>query len=260
MAGVDISALDCQFEVFKSTKREPNTASLTVFNMAQTTLGRINDTDQGLIRISAGYVGGLSSLLFVGEARGPVTEIQDVDRSITFEGRDGGRNYAISRMAQSYPPGTRAFDVLQDCVEAMRVGRGNLSEFQDFALSHGGADFPDGFTAHGQTHRIVNQICRGAGLRWSIQNNAFQLLRRRQALQTTAVRLSPETGLKDTPVKGKRGRVQAISAIIPGLDPGRRLILESRTVSGTYIIKAVTYSGDTRGDNWDATIDLVPVE
>lgn len=255
---IDISALDLTFQIKKSTKRSPNTCTVTVHNLSDSRREEIKSARRPLVQVRAGYRDE-NSLLFVGNARRQFQEIQELDTSLTVEARDKGNEYASARVSQSYAPGTRVVTVMADLVDALNIDRGNLSEFNNLTLGHGGSTFPDGFVSQGQAHRVLSRLVRGAGLRWSAQNGALQLLRRGRPLQTQAVLLSPSSGLLGSPTREDKGLVTAVSLIQPGLDPGRRVQLESRFISGTYEVKAVQYDGDTAADTWDATLTLKPI-
>lgn len=76
------------------------------------------------------------------------------------------------------------------------------------------------------------------------------------ALQRTALLLSPETGLLDSPEIGDHGHVKAKALLIPDLVPGRLVVLESELARGTYRIEKAEYTGDTAGEDWDVELDL----
>lgn len=256
---VDVSSLDMSFSVMRSSRREPNTAEVTIRNLAPTTRGRLASTPNPRLVLRAGYVsdGDLPPTLFVGDAREVHSEPEPLGWITQISARDGGRAFRHARMLKSYGEGTRVLQVLRDAVEVLGVGEGNLAELEPFVVLQGGAQtFPDGYVASGPAHRVLNSIVRGAGLRWSIQNNAIQILRRGVALETQIVRLSSSTGLVDYPAEDEKGTITARCLIMPGLDPGRRVRLDSKNKSGDFEIRKVEYSGDTAGTDWYATLEL----
>jgi len=84
-------------------------------------------------------------------------------------------------------------------------------------------------------------------------------MRRRTPLQRTAQLLNASTGLIGSPSKDKKGVVTARVLIRPGLDPGRRVVLESALVSGSFEIRSLEIVGETRGNEWTATLELRPL-
>lgn len=263
---IEVSDLDLVFQVEKSTKAEPNKATLAIYNLAPTTRGRIMAAENPRVRIYAGYQETGAALLFTGDARGKKTDRGGVEVVTTLEAQDRGRAYQLSRINRTFPAGTRVSVVLESLVDALGIGRGNLDEVaQGFTLSNGATEFSEGFAASGPVHRVLDGIIRGAqvdgrgaGLRWSVQNGVFTVQRRGQPVQTRATVLSPSSGLLGSPTPGERGEVTALSQIQPGLDPGRVVKLESTDLDGGYTVAAVKYAGDTRGEAWDASLVLKP--
>ena len=256
---LDVSDLDLGFTVERSTRREPNTAEIRIWNLSRDSRALVEDTPNARVVLRAGYAedGDPPPVLFVGDKRRAWTERDGPDFVTIVQSRDGGRAYNQARISRSYAPGTPVRSVLVDVVEAMGIGRGNLDEFSSaYALRNGADSFPDGFVASGPVRNVLDDLVRGAGLRWSVQNGALQLQRRGTPLQTRAVLLSHETGLVESPTRDEHGTVTALCLIQPGLDPGRRVVLESDVISGGFEIRKVSYTGETRGNDWHATLEL----
>lgn len=261
---LDVSELDLSFSIEKSTKREPNTCEVRVHNLSPDSRAEIEGARGPRVVLRAGFEddGDPPPVLFSGDARLQWTERDGTDFVTHVQARDGGRAYAEARVSRAYGPGVAVRDVLADAVDALEIGRGNLGEFSTAALRTGATRFEDGYVVDGPARGVINTILRGAGLRWSVQNGALQIMRIGQALQTEAVVLSPDSGLVESPTRVRegteRGKVTARCLLQPGLDPGRRVVLESRVISGEYEVRKVTYSGDTKGNDWHATLEMRP--
>jgi hypothetical protein len=259
---LDVSALDLTFNVSKSTSREPNTAEIRVINLSRENRARLERADRPRVVLRAGYEadGDPPPVLFVGDARRVFSERSGLDIVTTLQASDGGREIQTARISRSYAPGTEISKVLRDAVEALGVGVGNLSDFEGAYRARNGASvFPDGYAADGPARRVVQDLARAAGLRWSVQNGALQLLRVGQALQSTALRLSATSGLVGTPTRDEAGKVAATVLLQPGVEPGRRVILASDTIEGGYEVRQTVYKGDTSGADWYATLELAPL-
>jgi len=255
---LDVSALDVQFNVAKSTTHEPNTAEIRVFDLSRENRARMESAERPRVVLRAGYLadGDPPPLIFVGSARRVFSDREGLDIVTTIQASDSGREVQMGRISRSYAPGTRAAVVLRDAVEALQIGAGNLSDFEAiYATRNGSATFPNGYAADGPARRIVQDLTRAAGLRWSVQNGALQLLRVGAALQSTAVRLSASSGLVGTPTRDERGKVTATALIQPGLEPGRRIVLDL----GGYEIRQAVLKGDTAGTDWYATLEAAPL-
>ena len=184
VGNLDISDLDIAFSVEKSTKREPNTCDLKVWNLSQDNRSKIETEDDLTVYLRAGYKsdGDPPPVLFVGDVRRAFSEVDGVDVVTTLQARDKGRAYQQARLNKSYGPGTSIVQVLRDAVDALGIGRGNLSDFS-FSLSNGSQNFNQGYVASGQAHRVVSNLLRGCGYRFSVQNGSLQIMRRGQPLQ-----------------------------------------------------------------------------
>jgi len=257
------TALDVAFEVEKSLAREPNTATVKVFNLGRQRRDALSDGDQ--LELRAGYLD-LVSTLFVGEARHVYSERHGPDIVTIAEARDGGREYRTTRLDRGWSPGTSVAAVVDAAVEAMGIGAGNLGQYRDQLTLEEGGDgiFRDGYVASDAAWRVLSVILSDCGLRWSVQNGNLQVRQPGQPAEQQAVYLSASTGLIGSPsrdIGGARGTqrrmtVNASSLLRQGLYPGRIVVLESSEVDGNFRVKRARYVGDTSSDDWRAELVL----
>jgi hypothetical protein len=259
------------FEVERSVRSTPNKATVQIWNLTRDHQAQIEQAADAQVIVEAGYVSdrGLETI-FSGElwrargsSSGPTgirTERSGAVDAITHvEARDAGVAYQQARVERSFAAGVSVATVLRACADALGVGSGNLGDVADLAqLDAGGTTYPEGTVLSGQAARELTRILDPLGLRWSVQSGALQVLRRGQSLRSQAVRLTPETGLVGVPEVGTRGAVKAVSLLTPDLCPGRPVLLESARVSGRYLVRSVTYRGDSHGQDWYAECDLAP--
>ncbi len=261
VAEIDLSDLDIAFRVERSTRREPNTAEIRVWNLSPATRAVVEIG--GIVVLRAGYAD--PPMLFRGDSRAIWTTREGSDWITTITARDGGRAYSEARIARSYQAGTSIVSVLEDLVSDLEIGRGNLDEFVSaYTLRNGATTFPDGYVAAGSAARVLSDLVRAAGLRWSVQSGALQIMLRGQAIQTREVVLSADSGMVESPTwdetgtrtRGRRGLLSVKTLIQPGIDPGRRVRVQSALVDGDFEVSKAAYSGDTRGDDWYASLSL----
>ncbi len=261
IGGLDLSDLDIAFKVARSVRREPNTAEIQIWNLSRTSRATVEAG--GTLVLRAGYED--PPVLFRGDSRAVETSREADDWVTTIWARDGGRAYSEARIARAYAAGTACATPLRDALAEMEIGEGNLEEYtQAFRLRNGAARFEDGYVAAGPCRRVVNDLVRAAGLRWSVQNGALQLMSRDQPLQSRSVVLSSDSGLIESPTwdergrltRGRRGILTAKALIQPGLDPGRKVFVDSEHVTGHFEIDAGTWAGGTRENDWAATLSL----
>lgn len=255
---LDLTDLDLSFKVTRSVRREPNRAEIQIYNLSETTRSQVENG--GEISLFAGYED--PPQLFRGDSRYVWTVWDGFDAITTVTARDGGRAYADVQIARSYNPGTLVATVVRDIVDAMGIGRGNL---EDFSLTlRDQSTLADGYVAHGRASRVLNDLIRSSGHRWSVQNGSLQIQRQGQALQTRSVVLSADSGLIGVPTwdergnrtRGRRGLLSAVSLIQPGIEPGRQVRVEAGDIEGDFEVRAIEYVGSTFGQEWDAKLTL----
>jgi hypothetical protein len=274
--GAEIASLDLSFETTKSTKPEPNTCGIKIWNLAPEHRRQLEGAQNLALTVDAGYVD-LHEIIFSGDVRvassrrstsasrrprkqdGSLAHrAEGVDVVTEIEAEDGGRAWRTATVSWSFARATTVEAVLREALRAMDLGEGNLREIGTIGLAEEVLTYASGTVLSGPAHREVDRIVRSCGLTWSIQNGALQLRRGGAALATTAVRLTPATGLLGSPAPDAENRIECVALLVPGLYPGRPVVLESREVSGSYQVARVRYVGDTAGAEWQSQLVLEP--
>ena len=253
---VDLTDLDLAFKIERKTRGAAGVAEIRVWNPAQRTVAAAERGAQ--IRLSAGYSGSVP-LIFSGAIRSASVSREGPDRILTILGRDNGSVYfETARLSRAYAPGTPLSSVIRDLVRTVQIGEGNLPEIIDsLRLRGGAATFESGYAIDGLASRALTALLSGAGYRWSVQHGAVLALRRGGSPSISGALLTPDTGLVEIPTWDARRRVlTARSLIRPGLEPGRKVRIESEAATGDFDIRSVTWIGDTRGEDWTAEMSL----
>jgi hypothetical protein len=257
------------FDIERTTRSRPNTATVRIWNLTRSHQREIEQAATAQVVIEAGHAEHRGAeTIFVGElfrARGQRasaigTDISGLDAVTSIEARDGGRAYQRARISQGFEAGVSVVTVLRALARAMGVGNGNLDQVAGIELDAGGTSYPEGTTLTGQASRELTRILRPLRLTWSVQHGHLQILRRGTALQTTAVRLTPSSGLVGSPEVGTRGKVTATALLTPDLWPGRQVVLDSERVDGTFLCTTVRYRGDSHANEWFAECELEPLQ
>lgn len=255
------------FEIERDLRPSPNKATVKLWNLTRDHQSQIEQAARAQVIVEAGYEQdrGLRQLfrgeLFRGRGGAGVGTAGEgaVNAVTTVEARDGGVEFQQARVSQGFEPDVDVATVVRACARAMGVGLGNVDEVLASAeLEAGGNTFPEGTVLSGQASRELSRVLEALGLTWSIQHGLLQLLSRGQGLDRQAVRLAPETGLVGSPEVGTRGRVKVTALLSADIWPGRPVVLDSDRVSGRYLARAATYSGDSHGQPWYARCDLAP--
>lgn len=273
VGGIGFKDLDCEFTIRKTLGPEPNTCSLQIYNLKQTSRAALESLNVyaprgskksgvrvGKIQteISAGY-DGVTSLLFRGELRTAISTRSGPDWVTTVEGEDGGRAVYSKRITASYPPGTTKYKVVAACASALGVGLGNIADVADVLADE---VYASGTVLDGQAAEELRRITRPMKLTWSVQDNALRWLRLGGGLSNNlkaAVNVSADTGMIGSPSCSATGEITVTSLLVPNVTPGGYVVLRSDQYNGTYRIMAVTHHCSTFGPQWYHEMSLLPV-
>lgn len=289
---LDVSALDVEFKIVASTKPVPHRCALTIWNASPdhraqlVRRNRPNPDSRHLVgvpvQVEAGYVGE-TSVLFSGDLREVASMRDGPDWKTTLAGEDSGRAFREARINRTFAAGTPVGTVLSACASALGLGLGNVADFTAGAEIAGvGSTLPHAMTLSGPAAKELGRVVASLGLTWSAQRGVLQLMRKGKPLALGAIRLAPDTGLLDSPeaaidasvslgnaqqfAAGARGARPAAPKprdpgilklrclLIPGLVPGRQILLESAAYRGSYMISEVEYVGQTWSTAWHAQL------
>jgi hypothetical protein len=243
------------FNIVRSLKQEANKAGIVIWNLTDDHRQQLASVDKIPVSISAGYVGRFSRI-FSGTLRSARSSLDGADIVTVLETGDGEENLRSKNISKTYPKGTPIRLVIADIATALGLGIGNLNEaIASVRLPTSDTVTLSGVTVFGNAARELRFWLDSVGIEWSVQDGALQLLPKNDTLKSQAVKLTPQTGLVGSPTVDNKGVMKATALLIPDLEPGRSVIIESRFVSGAYRIEQVTYTGDKLGGDWYAQIE-----
>lgn len=256
-------ALRVVFSVERDTNTAPNTATVTIYNLAEQRRNSIKNGDQFIIE--AGYLGNVSQLF-----KGKVSEVahkhERVDWITTVSSGDGLAAFGATRASLSYAPKTLRSKVISDLAKQMKIGLGNVNQkLAEVQLRKNLVEFANGFSTSGAVKDALSKVVGSAGLQWSIQDEQLQLLEPDGTTIDTVVVLTPDTGLVGTPEigeakgKGSKATIKARSLLQGAIRPGRRLLVQARSVNGQFRADKVTHSGDSYGGDWYTDFEGVQI-
>lgn len=244
--------LALQFNARRNLKSEPNKATITVVNLSPDSRKALEQPKRLYCVLEVGYAGDLF-VIFQGELRAGTSTKSDGTWMTKLEGFDGA-DAPGARVKVSLPAKAGAGDVIGTVTKSLKTGLGNVRQ----QIAAGVSPLTAVATVlQGASSEAMDQMTRGAGAEWSIQNGAVQLLGQGKTLPGRSVLLSSmngNTGLVGSPTVDGKGVMTCKALIVPGLDPGRSIVLDTMSLKGAYRIQEVEYSGDTHGAEWYATI------
>lgn len=283
VAGLEFTDLDVDFEIKKSSRPEPNSCALTVYNLSEQSRRAIEELNLydpkkvkgsksptakrpvkqnvrapkvGRIRveIEAGYKDSGRSLIFRGDLRRAITKHDGPDIVTSIEGEDGGRSVLSSRVNESFPPGTTREHVVRVCAEAMGVGLGNIRDVAHLLQTK----YSHGTVLTGQASAELAGVLRGAGIVHSIQNGVLVFRTAAIGLNRTAIIVNSDTGLVGSPQLDTNGALLVTTLMIPELAPESYILLDSLETTGIFRVVSCTYKGQTSGQDWYIVSECVP--
>jgi hypothetical protein len=261
-AGLRVEKHRCAFRVEKTNKPEPNKCALQVWGLSREQRAQIEELrpKEGSARgvpvlIEAGYKETGIGQIYLGDLAAVYSKREGAEWITTIESGDG-QAAKLSAMTQSYGPQTSPDVALRAIVKALGVGEGNVAAMAAKLRTTGAATlFPKRSVFSGSAYEHMTQFAQSAGLEWSIQDGAIQLVDRGRVLAGFATILSPKSGLIDTPTVDPKGVLSCKMLIQPGVKVGSLLVLNSDAVRGNYKIERATWEGDTHGTPWYITVE-----
>lgn len=170
---------------------------------------------------------------------------------------DGGQAYASKRFNKTFAKGTQLLAMVLVVIAASGLGSGNAAAM--LATSpRGFTIFQKAVTVSGRVSDILDKYFASAGFQWSIQNGQVQVREPFGANGEPVVLLNQYTGLIGTPEIGEQGKISFVALLTGSIRPGRRVVIESSSANGVFIVEHVRYSGDTWGNDWYAQGEAVP--
>lgn len=246
------------FQVVKTSDSNPNTAKISIYNLNDNSIGLIEDENQQAV-LEAGYNGlgaavsgaiseeRLVGIITKGDVRNVVTTRKGVDRITTFETGDGEDALQSNTLDKSFAPGVTTTDIVREVQGALGVVRGTIKGVIDQI-------FDNGLSVSGKAKDTMDEITKKMGAEWSIQDGELQILPRFGSTNEEAILLTPDTGLVGAPTrkigKDKRTSVEFISLLNPRMRPGRKVRIQAFALSGDFVIRKVTMTGDNKQGNF----------
>jgi hypothetical protein len=241
------------FDITRSLDWHSNQATISVYNLARSTRDQFNRGQS--VSLIAGYRDN-SDLIFSGVVTFCQTLRSGPDWITTLECGDGAAAFG-QYVRQSYSAGAP----LTVVVGAIATAMGLVLAPEATALLSGKVTRGK-LVQSGLAPIALQTLLSSYGLQWSIQSGILQVLPTDGSTAETVVLLSPQTGLIGTPERNETDRrnrqtVTAKSLLQGAIKPGRRVVLQSATINGTFTADDVQHRGDSRADTWETEVTML---
>lgn len=245
------------FKISKTLEKDPNNLDLRIYNGSEASRAKLVGAGIPVI-VEAGYEG-TRAVIFSGASRTIDHKHEGPDWETHAQCGDGEQLYQYARMNESFGPGTKVADVIRAAVSNLAIGKGNLDEALAQRLKL--EQYTHGFVAFGRAAEVLDKAVKAAGLTWSVQQGALQLVKKGEPAQESAFILSPDTGLIGSPdhcppdKKKKKAVLKCRSLLNPQIRPGSIVKLDAAHVKGDFICQQVNHTGDSHGNDWFTVIE-----
>jgi hypothetical protein len=257
--GIEITELRVKFDVKKNLGHTPNTATITVYNLSDTTRREIESRPLYLL-LRAGY-DGVARLLFAGNVTFAFSRHNGTEWETKIQAGDGARAFAHAWLTKSYGKPISVRQVLADAAASMGLKLPPEAE-QSPQLRQALAT---GISVHGPTRDTLTKLLAPYGLKWSVQNGRLVILADDQVSQTTALVINEAAGLINSPehsIPSKPGDPSDLSfevLVNSELNPGGTVSMDTESQKGLYKVQDVAHKGDTAGDEWTTECKALPL-
>lgn len=275
--GLDVSGLRITFEVKKADAETPNTATIRVYNMAESTVKRIkNEFDRVILQ--AGYDSNFG-VIFDGNIKQVIFGREsNTDTYVDIFAGDGDDAYNFAIVSTTLAKGSTQQQQVQTCADSFAAhgtGKGYIGG--DFT----GTKLPRGKVMYGMARDYLRRSAQTTNTSWSVQDGKLQFVERGGMLPGQAVVLTSKSGLIGTPEQTNDG-IKADCLLNPLLKIGGLVKIDERSVQeaklpdtdekseanapasiaadGVYRILTVEYKGDTRGQAWYSSLVCLAVD
>lgn len=272
---ISISDYDMEFDILATSKKDPNTAKITVYGLSE---NQRNLFGPGLLAIEfyAGYKDSLG-MIFRGswdpkKSYASHTKTGPVWQTVIETG-DGLKEFQIAFVNKSYSAGTPLEKILTDISGLFGVPL--VMEFtRPETLLHAA-------TFTGRAANVLEDLAWSYKFDWSIQHGSVLITERDEPSQTagTATVLSYSTGLVGSPIVTTDG-IECETMMLSTVKPKGLIQIEDETIpgrieqlanrvkkkkkarglrsgiseSGIYVVDEIQYYGDNRGGDFGCRI------
>jgi hypothetical protein len=272
------AGLRIHFTVTKGTTPTPNTAEITVYNLAK-------DTVTSLIReynyciLQAGYEYGQAGSIFSGTIKMYKTGHESVtDTYLKLYCADGEAGINLGTMNHTYPPGTDPKQKIEDAQKAMQQAGGDVfpGAIDQSAIVVPPNSRPD--TIMGMASDHLRDFAQANGAIWYVLDQKFYWAKPSSYQPGEGVNLTAATGLIGYPEMTQDG-INVTSLINPAIRIRQLIHIQNEYINqywtpggqsgatyyipggemqyylpvsadGTYVPVSINYEGDSRGQPW----------
>lgn len=251
------------FNITKDLEKAENKATVSIFNVNEDSykmLQKVNETYY--MSLCVGYGDGSKSQIFYGNIEKSSFTRDRADWILTIESKDGQDLIQNSIINKSYRENMTVKDILLDMINSSTTltqdAFSNTKKWIVEKLSTNSKKTNNGLTISGKLLDEANKLLKEVGATLSIQDGKAQVIFVDSNNKTDIVLLSPNSGLIGSPInKGADEGIEFRCLLIPLINPGGLVKIESRYIADYFRVDRVQFKGDTHGSDWECLCEAV---
>lgn len=265
-ASPKVEGLRLSFEVDRDLQATANQGKVKIWNLSPEHRAVLNSGKRAVL-LEAGYQDHLGAVLSFDKVTVSHGR-EDLDWVTVLEGGDG-QGALGTPVDLSVGPGATSLEVVQKAARKAGLGVDQLlkavgeGDVKSAAEALRGVVYDGGRVLFGGAGSIISEEALAAGAKIHVQDGELEAHGDADVTPGTTVFVSPTRGLIGFPVlftrpeHPKREIVRFQTLLLPGLNPGRAVELDSADASGRFRVDKVRHEGDTHGADgaWISTIE-----
>ena len=264
-------AIHINFMVERSDSTTLNTTKIKLWNLNKEQINVLTQSGCQL-NLSAGY-GASRPIVFKGTVSSVQESLDGADRLIEIEAVDGFAQLSETVVSISYGGKIATAKILQDAAAKLNLPVTYSATAQEILEK---SYFSNGYSFVGYAQYVLDDVCNKASLMWSIQNGVLQIRRKNEGVSTAVHKLNKATGLINIPKRVYSSQTAntdtssdttadmlygyEIQYFMNGaIGIGDRVYVESKIVTGMFMVSSITIEGDNLEGNWQCTAQITEV-
>lgn len=261
-------AIHISFTVEKSDSTTLNTTKIKLWNLNKEQLSILTKTGC-TIEIMAGY-GNSRPVIFKGTVANVNESLDGSDRMVEIEAVDGFASTSETQVSISYSGKISTLKVFKDTANQLNLPVSYSATAQETLEN---SYFSNGYSFVGYAQYVLDDICEKTSLMWTIQNGVLQIRKPSEGISTTVHKINKDTGLINIPKRvyssstsNTNTTTDTTADMLYGYEIeyfmngaigiGDRVYVESKIVTGIYMVYSLIIEGDNLEGNWQCTAQI----
>ena len=275
--GIEITNLRIQFDIQKTSDKNPNNSKIKIWNLKKSTRQEIEKPNTRCL-LYAGYKEDAGPvLIFSGSVTYTFTKFEPPDIITEMDLGDGVQEIRDTTISVGYGKNVKSKQIFNDVAKKMEVSLTMPNDIED-------REWKNGLSYYGSARTLLDKTAKASNLEWSIQNGVLQVIEAGMVTTRQGIEISSSSGMVGSPdseredkaeSKGEKGKSsksdkgkstepkqqwdgwKVKTLLLPMLNPGDRVLLNSRAVDGVFRIEELTHTGDSHEGDWQTELKLV---